>query len=171
MKTSNDGHSRVEKIKIRWMSVILALFVAFLSYSVLAHAAETSDPVPVESSEPVTQGATLDEGVDADNTAVNERDRQGDTLTPEDQSNSSSDIDITQSIRQAVMADDALSFTAKNCKIITVDGVVTLRGPVKGEHEKEKIATYAQNAIGAMRVDNQLEVMSDYASPEAQKGE
>jgi hyperosmotically inducible periplasmic protein len=92
-----------------------------------------------------------------DNTGRNVRDR-GKTLTPTDQSESASDRTLTQKIRQAVMADKSLSMTAHNVKIITVDGVVTLRGPVKTEAERTKIAAKAEQAAGAGKVHNDLEV-------------
>jgi len=93
-----------------------------------------------------------------DNTGRNVRDRGGDTLTPGDQSESQADRTLTQEIRQAVVADKSLSTTAKNIKIITTNGVVTLRGPVKDSHEKEKIEAKAQQFAGTNKIDNQLEV-------------
>jgi osmotically-inducible protein OsmY len=93
-----------------------------------------------------------------DNTGRNVRDRGGDTLTPGDQSESQADRSLTQEIRQAVVADKSLSTTAKNIKIITNNGVVTLRGPVKDSQEKVKIEAKAQQIAGVNRVDNQLEV-------------
>ena len=93
-----------------------------------------------------------------DNTGRNVRDRSGTTLTPGDQSESEADRTLTQEIRRAVVADDSLSTTAKNVKIITVDGVVTLRGPVNSPHEKQVIAAKAQQIAGVNKVDNQLEV-------------
>lgn len=94
-----------------------------------------------------------------DNTGRNVRDREGATLTPGDQSERKADLDLTQRIRQAVVADESLSTTAQNIKIITVDGVVTLRGPVSSEQEKTKITATAQKIAGAKQVDNQLEVV------------
>jgi hyperosmotically inducible periplasmic protein len=94
----------------------------------------------------------------ADNTGKNQRDRSGETRTSGDQSNSSEDVKITAAIRSAVVKDDSLSTTAKNVKIITADGTVTLRGPVKNEAEKTKIAELAQSAAGNAKIDNQLEV-------------
>jgi len=94
-----------------------------------------------------------------DNTGRNVRDRSGATLTPGDQSENKADVSLTQRIRKAVMADKSLSTTAKNIKIITVNGVVTLRGPVKSLHEKESIEAKAQQVAGATRVENQLEVI------------
>ena len=55
------------------------------------------------------------------------------------------------------MDDDSLSFTAKNVKIITQDGKVTLRGPVKSAQERSAIGVAAKK-FAAGRVDNQLEV-------------
>src|SRR6266513_2258631 len=70
-----------------------------------------------------------------DNTSTNERDRSGETKTSGDQSNSSADLKITQAIRQALIKDSELSTPAKNIKIITDNGQVTLRGPVKNAQE------------------------------------
>jgi osmotically-inducible protein OsmY len=93
-----------------------------------------------------------------DNTGRNVRDRGGATLTPGDQAETEADRTLTQRIRQAVVADDALSMTAKNVKIITVNGVVTLRGPVKTMAEKRTIEATAQQIAGADKVDSQLEL-------------
>jgi hyperosmotically inducible protein len=94
----------------------------------------------------------------ADNTKKNERDRGSEALTPGDQGTSEADRTITQRIRQGVVKSDALSMTGKNVKIITVNGVVTLRGPVKTDEEKTQIAALAQSVDGVTRVDNQLEI-------------
>ena len=93
-----------------------------------------------------------------DNTATNERDRSGETQTSGDQSNSSTDLKITQAIRQALMKDSELSTTAKNIKIITDNGQVTLRGPVKNAQEKAKIDQLAKSAAGGAKIDDQLDV-------------
>src|SRR5882672_1739190 len=93
-----------------------------------------------------------------DNTAINERDRSGETQTSGDQSNSPGDLKITQAIRQALMKDGELSTTAKNIKVITANGHVTLRGPVKTAQEKVKIDQLAKSAAGGAHIDNQLDV-------------
>jgi len=98
--------------------------------------------------------------VEPDNTGRNVRDRSGDTKTPGDQSENEADRTITQNIRQAITADDSLSTNAKNVKIITNDGTVTLRGPVKSEKEKAEIEAKAKQVAGVKKVDNQLEVAS-----------
>ena len=97
-----------------------------------------------------------------DNTGKNERDRSGETKTSGDQSNSSQDIKITADIRRAIVKDDSLTSTAKNVKVITAGGVVTLRGPVNSAEEKSKIEQLATAAAGGAKVDNQLEVKDSH---------
>jgi len=105
-----------------------------------------------------TLSAIAQDSPAADNTAKNERDRSGDTLTSGDQSNSPEDIKITAAIRRAIVGEKSLSMTAKNVKIITAAGMVTLRGPVNSAEEKAMIAKLAQSAAGEAKIDNQLEV-------------
>jgi osmotically-inducible protein OsmY len=127
-------------------TLLLAITVFTLGGSVsLAQADDKQIPAPAAQTAP-------------DNTGRNVRDRSGDTLTPGDQSSRKADVDLTQRVRQAVVKDKSLSTTAKNIKIITVDGVVTLRGPVKSEQERDKIAAKAQQIAGANQVENHLEV-------------
>ena len=99
-----------------------------------------------------------DEKTNPDNTAINKRDRSGETNTSGDQSNSSADLKITQDIRSALMKDGDLSTTAKNIKIVTAGGQVTLRGPVNTAREKTKIAQIAKSAAGGAQIVDQLDV-------------
>ena len=99
-----------------------------------------------------------DDKTKPDNTAINERDRSRETQTSGDQSNSSADLKTTQAIRQALMKDGELSTTAKNIKIITNNGQVTLRGPVKNAQEKAKIDQLARSAAGGAKIVDQLDV-------------
>lgn len=95
---------------------------------------------------------------DADNTGRNVRDRGDATKTPTDQGGSDSDRNITAHIRKEIVDNDGLSTNAHNVKIITTDGIVTLRGPVKSVQEKAWVAAAAHRAPGVKRVDNQLEI-------------
>ncbi len=95
---------------------------------------------------------------DADNTARNVRDRNSRTLTPLDQGNSRSDTDTTAQIRRGILAGKDMSMNARNVKIITNNGRVTLRGPVKNEEEKRMIGEIANRIARSENVDNQLEV-------------
>jgi hyperosmotically inducible periplasmic protein len=102
--------------------------------------------------------AAENENAKPDNTATNQRDRSGGTKTSGDQSNSSADLKITQAIRRALMNDRELSTTARNIKVITVNGQVTLRGPVKTAQEKAKIDQLAKSVAGGVKIDDQLDV-------------
>src|SRR5262245_9142571 len=93
---------------------------------------------------------------DPDHTTRHTRDRDDKTLTPMDQGESESDLAITREIRKAVVAQNDFSTNAKNVKIITRDGVVTLRGPVNTRDEKTKIGALATQPKGVQRVENQL---------------
>jgi osmotically-inducible protein OsmY len=112
--------------------------------------------------EPAAPGAVKnDNGAAAhapDNTGRNERDRSVTSVTPMDQSNDPKDVALTQQIRKVVVADDALSMNAHNVKIISANGVVTLRGPVDSPAEKAKIEAAAAQAAGPKNVRNELEV-------------
>jgi hypothetical protein len=110
-------------------------------------------PPPTQTETPGTPGT-----VDETNTGMNVRDRDGNLPTPEDQSNNESDLQITARIRQAILDDETLSVTAENIKIVTVDGRVTLRGPVKSAAEKSSIVAKAQQVAGTTQVDDQLEI-------------
>lgn len=93
-----------------------------------------------------------------DNTAVNDRDREGEKKTPLDQSNSVAAIDISATIRQSVLAQPDLSMYADNVKIITIGSRVTLRGVVKSAGERDRIAQIATQTAGVTAVDNELTV-------------
>jgi hyperosmotically inducible periplasmic protein len=95
--------------------------------------------------------------VKRDNTEINVRDRTDAAKTPINQNENQKDIDITANIRKRVV-DTKMSVNAQNVKIITQDGKVTLRGPVKSEEEKTQIEKMAHEVAGASNVDNQLEV-------------
>ena len=99
-----------------------------------------------------------DEKTKADNTAMNQRDRSGETTTSGDQSNSPADLKVTQAIRSALMKDSELSTNAKNIKVVTANGQVTLRGPVNSAQEKTKINQIARSAAGEAQIVDQLDV-------------
>ena len=95
--------------------------------------------------------------VDRDNTGVNARDRDSSAKTPFDQKENKDDIAITADVRKRIVGSD-MSTDAKNVKIITENGHVTLRGPVKSATEKTKIEQIALQVAGEGKVENQLEV-------------
>ena len=101
---------------------------------------------------------TTDPTTSVDNTRLNVRDRDSRTLTPLDQGNSQADVDTTAQIRKEIMADSRMTMNAKNVKIITLNGHVTLRGPVNTADEKVRIGEIAGRIASAGNVDNQLEL-------------
>ena len=105
-----------------------------------------------------TEKAKTTAAADADNTARNDRDRNAAAQTPLDQGQNARDLEISANIRKAIVADDSLSSNAHNVKIITSDGMVALRGPVKTEKEKVTIETKAKEIAGSTRVQSFLEV-------------
>ncbi|MDB4985959.1 MAG: putative hyperosmotically inducible periplasmic protein [Myxococcaceae bacterium] len=123
-----------------------------------AHLASSGHDLPAGKADPNAPKPATEFGTSADNTRVNERDRESTALTPMDQSEEASDRELVQRIRKAVIADDSLSFTAKNVKIITRDGRVTLRGAVNSAQEKATIEKAAREAAGPKHVTNELEV-------------
>lgn len=95
---------------------------------------------------------------DKDNTEINKRDRAASELTADQQTSSNSDMDVTRRIRQFIMKEPNLSTYAKNVKIITVGGKVTLKGPVRTEQELGIIMKHARKVAGATNVKNQMVV-------------
>ena len=93
-----------------------------------------------------------------DNTARNARDRDDRALTPLDQGNSRADVETTAQIRKEITAGKNMSVNAKNVKIMTNQGRVTLRGPVNTAEEKRMIGDIANRVARSENVDNQLEV-------------
>jgi len=93
-----------------------------------------------------------------DNTKVNERDRSQNEPTADQQKDNRSDQDITQQIRQSIMKDKSLSMYAHNVKIITQNGQVTLKGPVRSEDEKRAIEAKATEVAGENKVTSQLDI-------------
>lgn len=97
--------------------------------------------------------------IPADNTKINVRDRESSAVTPFDQTEGKADRIISQDIRKKLMANETLSFNAKNIKIITIDGVVYLRGPVDSSEENLIILNEVRTVSGIRSVNNQLDVL------------
>jgi osmotically-inducible protein OsmY len=91
-------------------------------------------------------------------TSLNKRDTSGATTTPIDQSNEKADIDHLAEIRKAVTADEQLSTSSKNVKIMTRAGKVTLRGVVPTTAERQRIEDLARACTATHTIDNQIEV-------------
>ncbi len=98
-------------------------------------------------------------GQDApDNSSVNQRDRSANQPTADQQKNNRSDRDLTQQIRRAIVKDKSLSTYAHNVKIITQNGQVTLKGPVRSEDEKRAVEAKAAEIAGENKVTSELDI-------------
>jgi hyperosmotically inducible periplasmic protein len=94
-----------------------------------------------------------------DNTKINKRDKNPGEATADDQKMNADDRALAAKIRKAVMADKSLSTYAHNIKIISQNGVVTLKGPVRSDDEVKSLVAKAVDAAGgADKVVNQLSV-------------
>jgi len=94
----------------------------------------------------------------SDNTKMNQRDRNPNEPTADQQQNNLSDRDLTQQIRKAIEADKDLSTYAHNVKVIAQNGQVTLKGPVRSEEEKRAVEAKAREVAGKGKVTSELTV-------------
>ncbi|HUY13654.1 MAG TPA: BON domain-containing protein [Terriglobia bacterium] len=129
-------------VKATFWSVLLASALGICSMLVITQKLSGQEPTPAP-----------------DNTKVNKRDQSKTEPTADQQKENPSDRDITRRIRRAVMKDKSLSTYAHNVKIITQDGMVTLKGPVRSEKEKQAIEAKAKKVAGEDKVTSELEVM------------
>jgi osmotically-inducible protein OsmY len=105
------------------------------------------------------QDSSSTQNTPPDNTKVNQRDRNQESPTADQQKENSSDRQLAAQIRRAIVKDKSLSTYGHNVKVIVQNGAVTLKGPVRSEEEKQAIdAKAAQVAGGADKVTDQLEV-------------
>jgi hyperosmotically inducible periplasmic protein len=93
------------------------------------------------------------------NSGLNVRDRSAGAVTADSQSNSKGNQELDARVRRAIINDKSLSTMAQNIKVISLNGQVTLRGPVKSDQEKNAIASDVQGVAGVNKVDNRLEVV------------
>ena len=125
---------------------------------VLSSPAYAADPEPT-TSHAADDRAAVNEDKPADNSAHNSRDAAGDDLTPLDQSHGEADVEMTRAIRKMLVDDDTLGTNAQNVKVITVDGLVTLRGAVENADEQARIVAIATEAAGSTRVHSEIQVI------------
>lgn len=118
-----------------------ALLVALLGGWALAGAQDTQSSSP-----------------QPDNTKVNQRDRNSNEPTADQQKMNPSDRETTRQIRKAIEKDKSISTYGHNVKVITQNGMVTLKGPVRSEEEKKAIETKAAEVAGADKVTNEMDV-------------
>lgn len=95
----------------------------------------------------------------ADNTSKNKQDKMAPKMTADQQMNNSSDLEMTKKIRKMLTDDTTLSTYAKNVKVITAQGKVTLRGPVNSAEQKKTVRDHAVMVAGESNVTDMITVM------------
>jgi hyperosmotically inducible periplasmic protein len=106
-----------------------------------------------------SQAQTADQqGTSPDNTKMNAQDRHKASPTADQQKDNRSDREITQQIRQSLVKDKSLSSYGHNVKVITQNGQVTLKGPVRSDDEKEAIEAKATEVVGENKVTSELNI-------------
>jgi hyperosmotically inducible protein len=96
----------------------------------------------------------------ADNTKVNQRDRNQSEPTADNQKENPTDRQLAQQIRRAIVKDKSLSTNARNVKVISQNGMVTLKGPVDSESEKQTVEAKAAQVAGSDKVNSEIQVRS-----------
>ena len=91
--------------------------------------------------------ATTDVTPKPDNSKMNQPVISGTDLTAEDQGSDRSDVDLTRKIRRSLTKDSSLSTAAQNIKIMSNQGNVVLRGPVKSAKEKQIVESRATSLL------------------------
>jgi len=124
---------------VKIISVVAAVAGALLCSGLDIQAAQTTPPA-------------------ADNTTVNKAAIKKGLPTADQVKNDLSDREIMQKIRKAVMDDKSLSTYAHNVKIISQNGKVTLKGPVRSNEEKQTIEQKARDVAGVGNVTNQITI-------------
>jgi len=137
------------------------LYFTFLSCSAFA-ADKAPDPMKIPVSSQTTPTDTTNKRVQesphGDSSNRNQIHDGEHAVSAADQSNDKADVEITRKIRQAVVKDKAFSTYARNIKIITVQGRVVLKGPVRNNDEKLKVEQMAKDVAGQDNVLSEIEV-------------
>lgn len=134
---------------------IVLTTVAILPISISAAPADTANPAQTKAATGETATTTAPA---PDNSAANSKANSETGMSAQDASNAESDVKLTAKIRQALVKDKKLSTYAHNVKIITENGQVVLKGPVKSEAEKQEVESKAGRIAGTDRVRSELEV-------------
>ena len=114
---------------------------------------------PSETASVSAQDRSSQTASDADNTVNNKPDHAGSGTTADQQKSGNSDLQLTASIRQSIVADSSLSTYAHNVKIVVEDGEATLKGPVRTQEEKSTVAAKAAAIVGQDNVVDEMSVV------------
>lgn len=105
----------------------------------------------------------------SDNTSVNKRDRSKSEPTADQQKENRSDRDVAKNVRRSLVKDKSLSTYAHNVKVISENGTITLKGPVRSEEEKRTVESKAAEVAGPNNVRSELTVVPKSDKHQASK--
>jgi osmotically-inducible protein OsmY len=115
------------------------------------------------------QGSATPEQRPADNSKVNTRDRDSSAPTADQQKENRSDRETARQIRQAIVRDKSLSTYTHNVKVISENGMVTLKGPVRSEEEKKAVESKAAEVAGQDKVQSEIQVAPKGGKPSPER--
>jgi len=134
----------------------MQMLVKLIGFTLVFSSSAWASDQPAGITKPTSvQGAATSR---ADNTEMNERDKSGATKTAQKQTDREGDRKLLAAVRRAVVDEKTLSISAHNVKIVVLNGVLTLRGPVNNESEKKKVEELAKQVEGVTNVVNQLDI-------------
>lgn len=84
-------------------------------------------------------------GKDSAETDTREHKKNPSEVTAQDQKNNPEDLAVTMNIRRKIVADDNLSFSARNIRVITQGGKTTLAGQVASKEEMDRILSITKD--------------------------
>ncbi|MCX6124743.1 MAG: BON domain-containing protein [Proteobacteria bacterium] len=96
--------------------------------------------------------------IKSDNSQMNAGDTASTAVTADHQSSAKGDTEVVRKIRASLTEDKSLSTYAQNVKIISANGHVTLKGPVRSAQEKATVELAATRVAGAKQVRSELEL-------------
>ena len=95
----------------------------------------------------------------ADDSRVNQRDQKQGEATAGQQKRNAGDRDLAAKIRRSLMADKSLSLYAHNVNIISQNGIVTLKGPVRTDLELQTVLANTVEITGNLnKIVNEMAV-------------
>ena len=130
---------RFPDISCKRCGFLTLLTFVFFAASTLVRAQDAQQPAP-------------------DNSKTNQADRDQSSATADRQKMNPADRELTRKIRSAIMSDKSLSTYAHNVKIISREGKVVLKGPVRSDDEKAAVLNKATDIAGQQNVIDELQI-------------
>ena len=145
-------------MRVRSTILLAALFSAGMCFGAQTAPGRTSGGAQTTPKASSNAAGTSQQTSDTDNTRINQRDRNSAEPTADSQSGSQADRDLSAAIRKSIMDDKSLSTYAHNIKVISQNGMVTLKGPVRTDAEKKAVEEKARTVAGNSKIKSEITV-------------